>query len=97
MQFILGICCLFETFLLSCAVLAGQVWLCGCVMASVLACLESLLAKHCWGSCFLKSLFCMESVIETSAANRRLGLKQVSYLAQKTYTCQRKCSHEQTH
>lgn len=49
MQIILGICCLFESFLLSWAISAAQVW--PCALASVLSCPEPLLSKHLWGSC----------------------------------------------
>lgn len=41
-------------FLLSHAVLTGQVWLCGSCMDSVLSCPEPLLANHFQGSCFIK-------------------------------------------
>lgn len=82
MQIILGICCLFESFLLSWAVLAAQVW--PRALASVLPCPEPLLSKHLWGSCGGRPLFSREQSKAQAAPQSRAGGS-----AQQTHPCQR--------
>lgn len=85
MQIILGICCLCESFLLSWAVLAAQVW--PRALASVLLCPEPLLSKHLWGSCGSQPLFSREQNMAQAPAAPPQSWAGGS--AQQTHPCQR--------